>query len=69
MEDITTVFESFAIGNRTYKIALTDEGVAQLQEGESRMASLSRRACYKCGNVGHYAGKAEAFTMARLIGR
>ena len=23
----------------------------------SNMASLSRRACYKCGNVGHYAGR------------
>lgn len=21
----------------------------------SKMSSLSRRACYKCGNVGHYA--------------
>lgn len=21
------------------------------------MSSLSRRACFKCGNVGHYAGK------------
>jgi len=24
-------------------------------EAENRMSSLSRRACYKCGNVGHYA--------------
>jgi hypothetical protein len=25
--------------------------------GKARMSSLSRRACFKCGNVGHYAGK------------
>ena len=24
-------------------------------EQNNRMSSLSRRACYKCGNVGHYA--------------
>ncbi|KAK7520491.1 uncharacterized protein IWZ02DRAFT_265709 [Phyllosticta citriasiana] len=30
--------------------------VPKLHEVESRrMSSLSRRACYKCGNVGHYA--------------
>ena len=23
------------------------------------MSSLARRACYKCGNVGHYAGQQE----------
>ena len=28
--------------------------VQSVAEG-SRMSSLSRRACYKCGNVGHYA--------------
>ena len=28
--------------------------VQSVGEG-SRMSSLSRRACYKCGNVGHYA--------------
>ena len=47
--------DTFTAGNRTYTIAVTDEGVPQLKEGESRMSSLSRRACYKCGNVGHYA--------------
>jgi len=26
------------------------------------MSSLSRRACFKCGNVGHYAGKLHAHT-------
>ena len=25
------------------------------QESIRKMSSLSRRACYKCGNVGHYA--------------
>ncbi|KAL1618225.1 gig suppressor [Neofusicoccum ribis] len=43
-------------GNRTYAIRTSDTGVPQLYEEESRMSSLSRRACYKCGNVGHYAG-------------
>ncbi|KAE9987151.1 hypothetical protein EG328_003619 [Venturia inaequalis] len=46
---------TFTAGNRTYTIGISDSGVPQLQEGETRMSSLSRRACYKCGNVGHYA--------------
>lgn len=54
-------------GNRIFRVHISDTGVPQLYE--ENMSSLSRRACYKCGNVGHYAGKAEAFTMARLIGR
>ena len=28
------------------------------------MSSLSRRACFKCGNVGHYAGEP---SFARLV--
>ena len=48
-------FDSFTSGNRTYRVEVTDNGVPQLKEGENRMSSLSRRACYKCGNVGHYA--------------
>jgi hypothetical protein len=47
---------TFTAGNRTYFISTSNSGVPQLQEGENRMSSLSRRACYKCGNVGHYAG-------------
>ncbi|KAF1985686.1 hypothetical protein K402DRAFT_394665 [Aulographum hederae CBS 113979] len=48
---------SFRVGNREYIIQISsDTGQPQLQEIESRMSSLSRRACYKCGNVGHYAG-------------
>lgn len=27
----------------------------QTTETDIKMSSLSRRACYKCGNVGHYA--------------
>lgn len=43
-------------GNRSFGITISDKtGLPQLFEGESRMSSLSRRACYKCGNVGHYA--------------
>lgn len=41
--------------HRTYTIQVSNTGNLQLSEGESRMSSLSRRACYKCGNVGHYA--------------
>lgn len=50
-----TAPDTFISGNRIYKIQLSDTGAPQLSEGESRMSSLSRRACYKCGNVGHYA--------------
>ncbi|KAF6226250.1 hypothetical protein HO133_009116 [Letharia lupina] len=42
-------------GNRQYSIKLSDTGVAGLQKSALDMSSLSRRACYKCGNVGHYA--------------
>ncbi|KAJ9653178.1 gig suppressor [Coniosporium apollinis] len=38
---------SFASANRMYRIQVSDSGTPQLQEGESRMSSLSRRACYK----------------------
>lgn len=47
-------------GNRQYSIKLSDTGVAGLQESPLDMSSLSRRACYKCGNVGHYAGQQHA---------
>lgn len=30
------------------------------------MSSLSRRACYKCGNVGHYAGQSRRDVTAAL---
>lgn len=49
-------------GNRTYTIGMSDSGVPQLHEGENRMSSLSRRACYKCGNVGHYAGMMDSWS-------
>ena len=29
--------------------------VQSVEGGGGKMSSLSRRACYKCGNVGHYA--------------
>lgn len=44
-------------GNRRYSIQLSDTGVAGLLESPLDMSSLTRRACYKCGNVGHYAGQ------------
>ena len=28
-----------------------------MQQWVSGMSSIQRRACYKCGNVGHYAGQ------------
>ena len=43
-------------GNRVYSIKVSDEGVAGLEGSSLDMSSLARRACYKCGNVGHYAG-------------
>lgn len=60
---------AFVSGNRTYIIHMSDTGVPQLQEGENKMSSLSRRACYKCGNVGHYAGTKTvlAYTRDMLI--
>ncbi|KAI9719255.1 MAG: hypothetical protein M1812_003585 [Candelaria pacifica] len=42
-------------GNRVSTIKLSDQGIPGLYEEESVMSSLLRRACYKCGNVGHYA--------------
>ena len=35
------------------KMSLTSR--SQILETDIKMSSLSRRACYKCGNVGHYA--------------
>ncbi|KAL6152691.1 gig suppressor [Exserohilum turcicum] len=32
-----------------------EENEADIRGGTSNMSSLSRRACFKCGNVGHYA--------------
>lgn len=34
---------------------MSTEGPEQQQQQQGKMSSLSRRACYKCGNVGHYA--------------
>ena len=48
--------ECWQFGNRIYNIKESDTGVPVLQESPADMSSLSRRACYKCGNVGHYAG-------------
>lgn len=50
-----TPLHTWTSAHRTYTIQLSDQGKLQLSEGEHRMSSLSRRACYKCGNVGHYA--------------
>ncbi|KAL2042076.1 hypothetical protein N7G274_005264 [Stereocaulon virgatum] len=47
--------ESWQFGNRIFSIKESDTGVPGLQESPVDMSSLSRRACYKCGNVGHYA--------------
>lgn len=51
-------------GNRTYSIKVSDTGVAGLQGEALDMSSLSRRACYKCGNVGHYAGQRDPSDQA-----
>lgn len=44
-------------GHRTYQIQVPDSGKARVHEHDDRMAAPTRRACYKCGNVGHYAGR------------
>lgn len=36
-------------------MTISDTNQPQSLERESKMSSLSRRACYKCDNVGHYA--------------
>lgn len=52
---LTDMACTFAFGSRRSRIAVSDAGLSQIQRGNSKMSSLSRRACYKCGNVGHYA--------------
>lgn len=44
-------------GSRLFSIRFSDSGVAGIHDKTRSMSSLSRRACYKCGNVGHYAGQ------------
>ena len=48
---------TWQFGNRIFSIQDSDAGVPGLQGSPLDMSSLSRRACYKCGNVGHYAGQ------------
>lgn len=52
-------------GNRIFSVQVSDRGVAELCEDYENMSSLSRRACYKCGNVGHYAGRSERLVARR----
>lgn len=54
-------------GNCVYPMHLSDPGVLQFYEQESRMSSLGRRACYKCGNVGHYAGSSFVESAWRML--
>jgi Zinc knuckle len=49
---------SLAKDNSSWSLTfdMEQESVAQApQEKKPNMSSLTRRACYKCGNVGHYA--------------
>ena len=56
----TTFFEAAEIvtarrRRKTFSMAdLDGQQTVAVEEG-GKMSSLSRRACYKCGNVGHYA--------------
>lgn len=46
----------WTVGNRIFTVKVPNSmGFPELHEEENKMSSLSRRACYKCGNVGHYA--------------
>ena len=48
---------------------ICEDGLTRLSEFQrditklSKMSGLTRRACYKCGNVGHYAGASRAVVM------
>lgn len=48
------VVEEWTDGDQAYVKCRADDGVEQIHKLWT-MSSLSRRACYKCGNVGHYA--------------
>ncbi len=48
------VIEEWTDGDHAYVKCRADNGTEQIHRLVA-MSSLSRRACYKCGNVGHYA--------------
>ncbi|KAI4859559.1 hypothetical protein F4820DRAFT_157113 [Hypoxylon rubiginosum] len=48
------VVQEWVVGDKAYVKCLADNGTTQTHRLVA-MSSLSRRACYKCGNVGHYA--------------
>ena len=41
---------------RGFEIRMSELTLAGFHRGTPDMSTLTRRACYKCGNVGHYAG-------------
>ena len=47
----------WSTNGRTFNISLSDRGHVELHQDYFAMSSLARRACYKCGTVGHFAGK------------
>lgn len=48
------IVKEWAAEDGAYITCRADDGTEQTHQLVA-MASLSRRACYKCGNVGHYA--------------
>lgn len=48
------VIKEWIDGDQAYVKCRADDGTEQIHRLVA-MSSLSRRACYKCGNVGHYA--------------
>lgn len=48
------VIDQWTDGDQAYVNCRADDGTIQTHKLVA-MSSLSRRACYKCGNVGHYA--------------
>jgi hypothetical protein len=49
-----TIVKQLETKESTYVTCRADDGTLQTHRIVA-MSSLSRRACYKCGNVGHYA--------------
>lgn len=56
--------ELFTSGGRVYCLEATPN--SDIPRLRIMSGSLSRRACYKCGNVGHYAGRNDIVLTQRM---
>ena len=55
---------SCGAGGGRFVMQNAETGVTGIYWERSIMSTLTRRACYKCGNVGHYAG--EWYSLAQM---